>query len=39
MQNQSQNDCENLWGTALVAASLVAATVRLYGDLGKRRHL
>jgi len=35
MQNQSENDCESLWGTALVEASLMAATVRLYGDYDK----
>lgn len=39
MQNEPENDCESLWGTALVEASLVAATVRLYGDDDKvRRH-
>lgn len=37
MQNQSENDCESLWGTALVEATLVAATVRLYGDYDKVR--
>ena len=37
MQNQSENDCECLWGTALAEASLVAATVRLYGDYDKVR--
>jgi len=37
MQNQFENDCESLWGTALVWASLMAATVRLYGDYDKVR--
>lgn len=32
MQNKAENDCESLWGTALAEASLVAATVRLFGD-------
>lgn len=37
MRNRPENDCESLWGTALVQASLVAATVRLYGDYDKVR--